>query len=774
MAPVSPNAGSRRASKSDFHPRVQQYDWSLPALCCSDLRVAGPELSHRFVDQADQECFVSNSPASRENDHEDFGLDLTSKLSPVNCCQSKEPPLRAIARACGLDREFGYRRAATPRKLVSEHSNYTTTGFYEWPSNAATVYRTHSLKNVRRHACSICQKLYPSLLALSRHSLQHQQPSQNRKLHTCPLCQKSFQIEAGLKQHMHIHSTFKPYVCSHCNKAYTQYSNLCRHIRLQPECRRQTRLSTTIFQRAALKQRYISRKLTMNDRLVPESLGGSIHWAHESSPIHAASNFINSPNDLGEALDLSLPKCRPEKVVTSESTSSLQQFSFAPMNSLFRPTNASTHLQAYQESFNFPTEFSTFFPVYRPAWFFSAAIASMLTDGTVIPQHPLERAHTFMENLGKQEKVGPFPDLSTIQMQSSIRNGQLVTPFHNLAAMFNGTLKQLQNQMKPLKSSQIYFDNCEGDPYRKLDGLEKIQQILDKQDFIKMDEDDRGIEGMDDCRENTIVSTKHVNKIDKVEDDQPQDLAIRQCTPVYSWSASEDRQSPISAAIGRTNPSDLVSPKPDLILGLVPDPFENSTEPYPMMAYSQTENQSTPKLCQQLRRRHSKCVRFSYPPTTTTKLRDSTDLTQCRYQCPYCVKSFPRSANLNRHLRTHTGEQPYLCVFCKRGFSISSNMQRHVRNIHQRERPFLCNLCPRAFAQRTNLDRHMRYHWSTETLKPPNCSTARRNDVNTILLQPRSNGVTVHLEPQLQTTSNKYNDQSPTDHTVSAILCTVD
>ena len=30
-----------------------------------------------------------------------------------------------------------------------------------------------------------------------------------------------------------------------------------------------------------------------------------------------------------------------------------------------------------------------------------------------------------------------------------------------------------------------------------------------------------------------------------------------------------------------------------------------------------------------------------------------------RYTCRYCSKVFPRSANLTRHLRTHTGEQPY-------------------------------------------------------------------------------------------------------------------
>lgn len=81
-----------------------------------------------------------------------------------------------------------------------------------------------------------------------------------------------------------------------------------------------------------------------------------------------------------------------------------------------------------------------------------------------------------------------------------------------------------------------------------------------------------------------------------------------------------------------------------------------------------------------------------------------------RYTCKFCGKVFPRSANLTRHLRTHTGEQPYKCQYCERSFSISSNLQRHVRNIHNKERPFKCNLCERCFGQQTNLDRHLKKH----------------------------------------------------------------
>jgi Zinc finger, C2H2 type len=94
-------------------------------------------------------------------------------------------------------------------------------------------------------------------------------------------------------------------------------------------------------------------------------------------------------------------------------------------------------------------------------------------------------------------------------------------------------------------------------------------------------------------------------------------------------------------------------------------------------------------------------INHNLPPATKNK---------DRYTCKFCGKVFPRSANLTRHLRTHTGEQPYKCKYCERSFSISSNLQRHVRNIHNKERPFKCALCERCFGQQTNLDRHLKKH----------------------------------------------------------------
>lgn len=99
-----------------------------------------------------------------------------------------------------------------------------------------------------------------------------------------------------------------------------------------------------------------------------------------------------------------------------------------------------------------------------------------------------------------------------------------------------------------------------------------------------------------------------------------------------------------------------------------------------------------------------------FPAALHTNSAPTNGKAKDRYTCKFCAKIFPRSANLTRHLRTHTGEQPYQCKYCERSFSISSNLQRHVRNIHNKEKPYGCHLCDRRFGQQTNLDRHLKKH----------------------------------------------------------------
>lgn len=81
------------------------------------------------------------------------------------------------------------------------------------------------------------------------------------------------------------------------------------------------------------------------------------------------------------------------------------------------------------------------------------------------------------------------------------------------------------------------------------------------------------------------------------------------------------------------------------------------------------------------------------------------------FVCDQCPMSYLRKSNLDRHMRTHTGEKPYACSHCSKCFCSNGMLRKHLLT-HTLERPFQCDVCGKRCALRSNLDVHMRIHSS--------------------------------------------------------------
>jgi hypothetical protein len=101
------------------------------------------------------------------------------------------------------------------------------------------------------------------------------------------------------------------------------------------------------------------------------------------------------------------------------------------------------------------------------------------------------------------------------------------------------------------------------------------------------------------------------------------------------------------------------------------------------------------------------------------------------YECDVCHSSFKDRSNLVKHIRVHTKERPFECTICGNRYAHSQTLRDHMfthqtNGASDQSKPFKCTEegCSKSFANEANMKRHMRTHTKEQ---PYNCHVCNKS-----------------------------------------------
>ncbi|XP_011506050.1 PREDICTED: LOW QUALITY PROTEIN: PR domain zinc finger protein 16-like [Ceratosolen solmsi marchali] len=594
--------------------------------------------------------------------------------------------------------------------------------------------------DIRKYPCENCSKPDDPQVFTDPSNLQRHIRAQHvgARSHACTECGKTFATSSGLKQHTHIHSSVKPFQCEVCFKSYTQFSNLCRHKRMHAKCRMQITCVKCSAQFSTVTSLSKHKRFCDSTPPPPPPVPGM----SQPQPQHNPFLFPRQPLPFyppvaslsrGAGTLPGLPLLFPPKAA-EEPERGPGPAPPVPPSAPPAPSKVSPSPAAAEEATSSLRPSPARPPPAQPE-------PETEPDSEVEPdsQQPLDlRVQTRRRWIPPESKSDskqlppppppppPPPQQHSQQLQQQQHSQQQQSQHHQ---------HQQQQQQQQQQQHQQHQQHQQQQHQQQQQQHQQSQQQQQQQEqqaepepaskrrrrrseysppIIGSEEASRPTASLQaplappSSTTDTKEPSSPVTRTPPPPPPPPPHMAYpRPIHPLFLESIYRKPSNPFPSfpsehrllqplpAYGPSRGLPFLGPLMNGLGGPRPSGYDVLSRPA-LGGFPGVKPFQDPLLGQQ-------------PPSIAGpfgghgKIKD-------RYSCKFCGKNFPRSANLTRHLRTHTGEQPYKCKYCERSFSISSNLQRHVRNIHDKQRPFKCPMCERCFGQQTNLDRHLKKH----------------------------------------------------------------
>ncbi|CAH8523626.1 unnamed protein product [Heterobilharzia americana] len=423
--------------------------------------------------------------------------------------------------------------------------------------------------------------------------------TERERVYSCPHCTKCFTSNSGLKQHMHIHASFKPFTCQVCHKAYTQFSNLCRHKRLHKRCRQKPDCSSCGHE--------FANTYSLLKHQVLTSCGNTSLKNNNNDNLNSEKNSTKDPF-LSNYYNLHKKPTRRLTELRRNENDRKQCQQIQKGIACFCDEGKGKQVNRYTNKCDHYSKSST-----------PQILKEYRTQSSIIPEEINSEIDNSRDYDSKKNYKSRYKNASQITQILSKNEYRTVDDMQRIRDETTPNPLDLSNLCSSNKMDIEHISSISSFERGEYEG--KYDFNLDKQTIKSNLKNTNAVNSMKDC----LYDNRNIHYLHEI-------VSNAMCTTQKPWI--ESTKSPYQKnQIGKIN------------------------------EYSSTQSTQN---------------------NNNNNSNDSNNMYENHYTCSVCYKQFPRAANLNRHIRTHTGEQPYRCPHCDRLFSISSNMQRHVRNIHSR------------------------------------------------------------------------------------------